>query len=51
MFLLQAGHYGVIWVFRDVVFQDMGFEHNSIQPLTHISFRCEVPTPCVVEGT
>ena len=33
------------WVFRGVVFQDVGFEHNSLKPLTHISFRCEVPTP------
>ena len=38
------------WVFRDVVFQDVGFEHNNIsKPLTHISYRCEVPTPSVVE--
>ena len=36
-------------VFRDVVFQDdVGFEHNSLKPLTHISFRCEVPTPSVL---
>ena len=38
------------WVLRDVVFQDVGFENNSFKPLTHISFRCEVPTPSVVEG-
>ena len=37
-------------VFRGVVFQDVGFEHNGFKPLTHMSFRCEVPTPSVVEG-
>ena len=37
------------WVFRDVVFQDVGSEHNMfIKPLAHISFRCEVPTPSVL---
>ena len=39
-----------ICVFRDVVFQAVGFEHNTDKPLTHISFRCEVPTPSVFEG-
>ena len=38
------------WVFRDMVLQDVGFESNSFRPLTHLSFRCEVPTPSVVEG-
>ena len=38
------------WVFGDVVFQDVGFEHNSLKPLIHSSFRCDVPTPSVVEG-
>ena len=37
-------------VFRDVVFQDVGFENDSFKPLTHISFRCEVPTSSVFEG-
>ena len=32
------------------VFQDVGFENNMLKPLAHISFRCEVPTPSVVEG-
>ena len=36
--------------FRDVVFQDVGFESNSSKPLAHISFRCEVPTTSVFEG-
>ena len=42
----------VSWVLRDVVFQDVGFETNSCIPLTvtHLSFRCEVPTPSIVEG-
>ena len=40
----------MVWLFRDVVFQDVGFENNSFKPLTHISFRCEVPTPSVFEG-
>ena len=34
-----------VWVFRDVA-----FENNSLKPLTHISFRCEVPTASVFEG-
>ena len=38
------------WALRDVVFQDVGFEHNSCKPITHISFRYEVPTPSVFEG-
>ena len=34
--------------FRDVVFEDVGFEHNILKPLTHISFfRCEVPKTSV----
>ena len=33
-----------------VVFEDVGFESNSLEPLTHISCRCEVPTPSVAEG-
>ena len=33
------------WVFRDVTFRDVGFQHTIFTPLTHISFRCEVPTP------
>ena len=37
-------------VFRDVVFQDVGFEKNSFETLTRIGFRCEVPTPAVFEG-
>ena len=41
----------ICWVFRDVAFQDVGFENNSLKPLTDIiSCRCEVPTPSVVEG-
>ena len=40
----------LVGVFRDVVFQDVGFERNTVNPLTHISYRCEVPTPSVVEG-
>ena len=36
--------------FREVVFQGVGFEHTSFKPVAHISFRCEVPTPSVVEG-
>ena len=48
---LRRGHaYIIDWVFRDVVFQDVGFQTTSFKPLTHISFRCEVPTPSVVEG-
>ena len=46
----EAGRREIFWVFRDVVFQDVGFENYSFKPLTHISFRCEVPTPSVVEG-
>ena len=42
----RRGH----WVFSDVVFQDAGFQTTRFKPLTHISFRCEVPTPSVVEG-
>ena len=38
------------WVFRDVVFQDAGFQNTSFKPLAHISCRCEVPTPSVFEG-
>ena len=38
----------VDWVFRDVVFQGVGFRTSSLNPLTHISFRCEFPTPSVV---
>ena len=38
------------WVLRDVVFQDVGFQTISLKSLSHISFRCEVPTPSVVEG-
>ena len=34
-----------LWVLRDVVLQDAGFQTTSFKPLTHISFRCEVPTP------
>ena len=30
------------WVFRDVVFQDVGFQTTSLKPLTHISCRREV---------
>ena len=41
---------GKTWVFRDVVFQDVGFKNNSFKPLANISYRCEVPTPSVVEG-
>ena len=37
-----------IWVFRDVVFQDVGFQTNKLKPLTQISFRWEVPTPSVL---
>ena len=29
-------------VFRDVVFQDVGFRTTMFDPLTHISFRCFV---------
>ena len=32
-----------IWVLRDVVFQDVGFENDCLKPLTHVSVRCEVP--------
>ena len=39
-----------IWAFRDVVFQDVVFQDTSLTPLTHIIFRCEVPTPPVFEG-
>ena len=45
---LAAG--GFLWVFRDVVFRDVGFDNNSLKPLTHISFGCEVPTTSVAEG-
>ena len=38
-----------IWVFRVVVFQDVGFQTNMLKPLTHISVRCEVPAPSVFE--
>ena len=38
------------WVFRDVVFQDVGFQTTIFAPLTHISFMCEAPTSSVVEG-
>ena len=38
------------WVFRDVLFQDVWFQNTISPPLTHISFRCEVPTPSVDEG-
>ena len=40
------------WAFRDVVFEDVGFENNRFKA-THpcnISFRCEVRTPSVFEG-
>ena len=37
-------------MFRDVVFQDVGFQDYSLKPLTHISFSCEVPTPSVFVG-
>ena len=37
-------------MFGDVAFQDAGFERNSLKPVTHISFRCEVPTLSVAEG-
>ena len=40
-----------IWVFTDVVFQDVGFQTISLKPLTHISIRCEVPTPSVFGGS
>ena len=30
--------------------QDVGFQHADLKPLTHVSFRGEVPTPSVVEG-
>ena len=40
----------ILWVFRNVVFQDVGFEHIGFEPLKHIGFRCEVPTPSLVEG-
>ena len=33
------GNCATSWVIRDVMFQDVGFENNSLQPLTHISFR------------
>ena len=39
-----------VWVFGDVVSQDVGFENNMFKPLTRTSFRCEVPSPSVVEG-
>ena len=45
-----TGGWGLSWVLRDVVFQDVGFQTTSLKPLTHISFRWEVPTPSVVEG-
>ena len=37
-------------LFRDVAFQDVGFQQTFVTPLTPIRFRCEVPTPSVVEG-
>ena len=37
-------------VCRDVVLQDVVLRNTSLEPLTHISFRCEVPTPSVFEG-
>ena len=40
----------VHWVFSDLAFQDVGFQNASFKTLTHISFRCEVPTPLVVES-
>ena len=36
------------WVFRDVVLEDVGCQNASLNPLTHVSFRWEVPTPSVV---
>ena len=39
-----------LWVFRDVVFQDVRLDMIVLKPLTHIRFRCEVPTPSVFEG-
>ena len=38
------------WVLRDLVFRDVEFGDDRFRPLTHIRFRCEVPTPSVVEG-
>ena len=43
-------HDDVYRVLRDVVFQGVGFESDGFNHLAHISFRCEVPTPSVVEG-
>ena len=40
----------MVWVFRDVVFQDVEFQNTSLKPLNHVSFRCEVPIPSVFEG-
>ena len=41
----------ICWAFREVALQDVGFDNNQygLQPLTHVSFRCEVPTPSVFE--
>ena len=37
-------------LFGDVVFQDAVFQNTSLKPVAHISFRCEVPTPSLLEG-
>ena len=44
------GSLSEVWVFRDVVFQDLGPQTTSCKPFTQISPRCEVRTPSVVEG-
>ena len=38
------------WALRHVMFEDVGFQNLNVQPLIHISCRCEVRTPSVVEG-